>query len=140
MGASPKIFFVNEKDEVAKVPFSRWERIHRNDPKESFPEFKNKKIRTVLAFVELKNRKPDHISYLDYSYTTFDSDGKIDETIAEQEMRDSMEMLSIGPDVTSNGNVINAEYVFAKKRYRHENSWKPSSQIIKIITDMIFGA
>ncbi len=52
MGTTARIFFVDENDKVIKVPYSRWDRVRFQDPKESFPEFKEES-RDVVTEMDL---------------------------------------------------------------------------------------
>jgi hypothetical protein len=93
--------------------------LERN-PKESFPQFAGKRIRYALIVVDLGNRKPVEILHMQYSFLSFDAEGKIDPTYHIGEARVAFETFTSFDDHQNIKTVIDARRRFAKKRYRNE--------------------
>ena len=58
MGFSQRTFLVNEDDSLLRLPLTRYERLLQRDPEERFPQYAGKRIRYILAVVDLLNRRP----------------------------------------------------------------------------------
>ena len=58
MGLSVRIFFVGDDDTLERFPFARYERMLNCDPKEHHIEYAGKRVRCILAVVDLANRIP----------------------------------------------------------------------------------
>jgi hypothetical protein len=80
MGLSIRVFLVNDDDTIQQLALSRYDRLLERDPKESFPQFAGKRIRYALIVVDLVDRKPVEILHMQYSFLSFDAEGKIDPT------------------------------------------------------------
>jgi hypothetical protein len=65
----------------------------RADPKESLPEYAGKRVRYALVILELVNRKPVEIEEIQYSYLTFDAQGRLDPADFEKQVRLAMEVV-----------------------------------------------
>ena len=139
MGLSVRIFFVNDDDTLARFPFARYERLLNGDPKEHLIEYAVKRVRYILAVVDLANRIPVSILRTECSYLTFDSKGKIDTAYIEKGSKMLFDGLEPFPDGESPPEVVNARHRFAMKRYENEYQWEPTQEIITDMMDAIFG-
>ncbi len=83
MGLSVRIFLVHDDDSIQRLALTRYERLLARDPKERLLQYAGRRFRYALAVVALVNRKPVEIMQIQYSYLSFDSEGRIDP--AEQE-------------------------------------------------------
>ena len=68
MGVGSRVFFVDEEDELIRIPATKFERLYRKKTKERMPEFKNKRVRYVYVSLNVQNREPVSIFRIDYSY------------------------------------------------------------------------
>ena len=82
---------------------------------------------------------PIEVILIQYSYLSFDSEGRID--AAEMEKQASLAVDIVPPlrKERKTGQVINAHYRFAKKRYDYEYKWAPSPQIRAAIGKAIYA-
>ena len=136
MGISLRIFIVDDKDTVHRLPLAKYDRLLMQDSKECLPQYANMRIRYALVVVELYNRRPVQILKFQYSFLTFDDKGRLDPDESEREARLAFDVL--GPIDTSSGNVIDAGHIFAKKRFRDKYTWEASPEIDAMIVNEIF--
>ena len=78
MGLSIRIFIVGDDDTLGRFPFARYERLLNGEPEERFTKYAGKRVRYILAVVDLVDRIPVSILRTECSYLNFDSKGKID--------------------------------------------------------------
>jgi hypothetical protein len=137
MGLGTRIFIVNDDDTLKRMPLKRFHRLFGRDPEEKFVEYAGKRIRYVLVVLELKNRKPVEILKIQYSYLSFDSQGRLREDDREKAARLSVEMIKPLPSEQDSFDVINARHKFAKKLFNREFRWEPSPEIETAIFNAI---
>ena len=136
MGFGIKIYFIEQDDKIVKIPLSRFEKIRKKNAQESFPEYKNTKIRYAEVVIEFENKKPITINRAYYGYLKFDSEGKIDQIFYNEEMNSAREIM---PTLSFRRyNVINARDQFAKKVFKDNFQWSPSDELEKKIRMNIF--
>ena len=139
MGTGLKIFLINDDDSLQRFPLARFERLIDRDPKERLPQYAGKRVRYTLVIVDLVNRKPVEILRIQYSILTFDSEGKIDPTELEKEIRLGVDMVPIGITAPTSRKVVDAEHHFLQKRYENRYLWRPTPEIEEAIEKALFG-
>lgn len=139
MGTGCRLFFINEDDTLRRIPLARYERLIAGNPVECFPEYKDKKVRNALAFVEFYNREPFELIAIQYSILSFNEEGRIDVGDFEKGMKLGAEMLMPTESDPDYPNVVDAKGRFAIKRYHDRYSWTPSQNIETAIIRAIFG-
>jgi hypothetical protein len=126
MGIGVRVFFVDDRDAMRKVPYARFERSWDQHPEECFPEYAGTRTRCAIVYVNLENRKPINISHLEFLIITFGKNGRIDSTEFDRGMALAIQTLgSLKPDAE---NVIAAEHLIARRRYHHEFRWAPTAK------------
>jgi hypothetical protein len=78
MGLGTRIFIVNEDDSLERLSLKRYNRLIKGHLDERLLQFAGKRIRYALIVLEMKNRKPAEILMAEYSFLTFDSEGRLD--------------------------------------------------------------
>ncbi|UCD82028.1 MAG: hypothetical protein JSW26_11550 [Desulfobacterales bacterium] len=133
-----KIFIVNEDDTVEQLPVERYERLLRRDPDEKISKYAGKRIRYASVVVNWSDKKQKEIIHSQFSYLTFDLDGRLD--VAARGKKASL-ALSMLPPVypETHAHMIDARQEFARKRYDDQYKWRPSPVIIANIEKAIFG-
>jgi hypothetical protein len=111
----------------------------RDDPEESLPEYAGKRVRHALLVVDLVNRRPVEIVHTEFAWLSFDSEGRLDRSEKEKEIRLSMQAIPPLLDEKDSEQLVDARHRFAKKRYDSEYRWKPSPEIEAAIFPAIFG-
>jgi len=139
MGLSIRIFFIGDDDTLVRFPFARYERLLDGDPKECIAKYAGKRVRYILAVVDLENRIPVSVLRTECSYLTFDSEGKIDTTYIEKGSRMLFDGMEPFQDEESPPEVVDARHRFVRKRYENEYIWEPTQEIITEMMDVIFG-
>jgi hypothetical protein len=139
IGIGFRIFLIDEADKIIRVPATRFDRLRDRDPKESLPQYKNSRIRYAMVILELENRKPISIVRIDYGYLAFDSEGRVDQKFLDAEGLTAVSMI---PSIAFHGEpagVVHAGHKFAEKRFKHEFTWSPSSELEQSIIHKAFG-
>ena len=139
MGLGSRIFIVNDDESVRRLPMARYERLFREDLNECLPKYAGKRIKYAHIVVELENRKPVEVMMTQFSYLSFDGDGKIDQASMEKEARLGIEMVAPVLLDSQPENVVDARHRFAKKQFSDRYLWQPSQDIIDAIGEAIFG-
>lgn len=139
MGLSIRIFIVDEDGSLHRLALARYERLLRNDPVETIPEYAGKRVRRVLVVVDLVNRRPVEIVHAEFAWLTFDSEGLLDRSEKEQEAKLVMQAIPPLLGEKASEQLIDARHRFAKKRYDNEYRWKPTPEIEAAIIAAIFG-
>ena len=84
MGIGIRIYIVEDDDSIKRVPLTRYERMVQGVPGEALPQYSGRRMRIIFAAIDMVNRKPNEILRLDFSYLTFDSEGKLDRSEFEK--------------------------------------------------------
>lgn len=140
MSTSLRIFIIDEDDTVHPLPLTRYQRLLNQNPNESLTPYAGQRVRYALLVVELFDRRPVRILRSEYSYLTFDKEGRLDRAEKEKETRlvfDNLPPSKFPLDDTPE-NVIEARHVFARKRFHQEFRWTPSPEIESALRDHLF--
>jgi hypothetical protein len=138
--ASVRQFFVSDDDEIFRVPNTKFERLLKGSFEEKTERFAGKRVRTAEIVVQLENRRPLQVLRAIYYYLHFDEKGILD---YDRFMKDGGIVANAGiPDIFAEkvqGNLINAQQEFAKRKRDHSVWWKPSVQLESNILDASIG-
>ena len=138
MGISIRVLLVDDEDSLKRLPLTRYERLIRGNPNERLPQYAGKRVRFAEVAIELEERKPVQIIRAVYGILPFDSEGRIDAAEYEKEMRLSAEMMPPILADRPSPKIVDAKHKFAKKRFKDQFRWEPTSQIGKSIVEAIF--
>ena len=139
MGRGFRVFFVDNDDGLLKVSFARWDRLNNRHPTECFPEYAGKRLRYVMVVLELEEKKPVYISYIDCGYVTFDAEGKVDQEDWERQLQLAANSIDLFGPEANEGNVINAQTRFFRRSYHHKYRWDFSDGMLERLIKAIFG-
>lgn len=140
MGITVWIFIVNEDESLQRFPFTKYQRLIERDPNERLPHYAGKRVRYVEVALKHEQRKPVEILRLLYLTLRFDSEGRIDAVEQEKERRLRADMGTPILIDRRSDNVIEAEHLFAKKRFANEYRWKPTQELEFAIVKAVFGS
>jgi hypothetical protein len=139
MGIGLRIFLVTDDDSIERLAVTRYERLLKGDPRESLPQYANKRVRYASVALDLVNRKPVEVLYLHYGILRFDGKGRIDIDEQEKEWRLGAELMpSLLPEYQAS-RLIDARHKFARKRYDDHYRWTPSKEVVAALVREIFG-
>jgi hypothetical protein len=96
-------------------------------------------MRYALVVLDLVNRRPVEILQIQYSYLSFDLEGRVDPAEQDKESRLAVEAMPPLPVWQDPGQVIDARHRFAKKRYDAKYRWTATAKIEAGIVKAIFG-
>jgi transposase len=138
MGLTTRILLVDDDDSLHRLPLARFERLRRGDPEESIPKYAGKRVRYVLVVLDLIDRRPVEILHVEYSWLSFNSEGRLDQAERERKAKLAMDLL---PAMSTNGaeQTVDARHRFARKRYQSEYSWEPTPEVQATIMAAVFG-
>ena len=137
MGVGLRIFIVNDDNSLERLSLKKYERLMKRDPDTSFPQYAGKRVRYAEVAIEFENRKPVEILRMEYFIMHFDSKGRIDGSVRDDIMRLGV---NLAPPILFKNDpvVIDAQHLFAKKRFDHQFRWSPSPEIKTAILKAIF--
>jgi hypothetical protein len=139
MGLGTRIFIVKEDDSLQRLSLKRYNRLIKGYPDEGLMQYRGKRIRYALIVLEMINRKPAEILMAEYSYRTFDSNGRLDASEREKAARLAMDSIEPILPGKKSERIIDVKHRFAKKRFDDQYKWKPSPKIETAIQRAIFG-
>ena len=137
MGIGIRIYMVNDDGTLKRFSLARFERLFRRDEKERLPEYAGQRIRYVFAAVDLVNRKPVNLLWLEFNYLTLDSEGRLDEQELRDRRRTGADMSWFPGDKERQDKVIDAQHLFAQRRYKAKHNWEPTPEIEEAVFDAI---
>jgi hypothetical protein len=128
MGLGMRIFIVEDDGSLVRLPFGRYDRLIRHDARERLQEYASKRVRCAVIVVESKERMPVEILKSQYSYFSFDYDGRLLEEEDERQVRLAMDTLE--PVIADKDRqVVDVRHKFARELYAREYLWQPSPEI-----------
>lgn len=138
MGLAVRVFLVEDDGYLRRLPLARYERLLRGEAEAFLPQYAGKRVRYALVVVELVDRKPIEIRHLEYSWLSFDSEGRLDRSEQRKEARLAIEVI---PPVSGEESlqVIDARHRFARKSYDDRYKWQPSPDIQAAIIAATLG-
>jgi len=139
MGLGTRIFIVKEDDSLQRLTLKRYNRLIKGHPNEGLMQCAGKRIRFVLIVLEMINRKPVEVLMTEYSFLTFDSNGRLDAGEREKAARLAMDTLEPILPGKSFGSIMDAKPKFAKKRFDYQYLWEPMPEIEFVIQKAIFS-
>ena len=139
MGLSLRIFLANDDDSLKRLPLAKYQRMLRHKSRDCLPDYANKRVRYVMAVLDLMDREPVEILRIDYAFLKFDSKGRVDQSEKKKEARLAMESLSSMSEEEESEHLIDARHLFARKRYSDRYKWEPSLELEAKIVDAVFG-
>ena len=138
MGTGCRVFFLDDKDSLERIPMAWLNRLLRFDRKECLPQYSGKRVRCAMVFVDVAGSKVLAIQDIQYSILAFDARGRLDKKEWERGMRLGMELVPPLTDGHHPKQIIDAHHRFAKRRYEHEFKWKPNRKVEAAIVAAIF--
>jgi hypothetical protein len=138
MGLAVRVFLVEDDGYLRRLPLAHYERLLRGEAEGFLPQYAGRRVRYALVVVELVDRKPIEIQHVEYSWLSFDSEGRLDRSEQRKEARLAIEVL---PPVSGEESlqVIDARHRFARKSYDDRYKWQPSPDIQAAIIAATLG-
>ena len=109
----------------------------------ALPQHAGNTIVVVLAFYELKNRKPERIIRIDTQRFKVDADGSIENEHHGEGLRLAVNRINFALDAkpvspTHNSNVVDAQALFDERRWKQRHP-ELSGPALKKILALLFG-
>ena len=140
MGIGFRIFIIDDDDSLQRISLAKYERLYQEDSNERLLQYAGKRVRCAMVVLMLEERKPQSIARIDCSRILFDAEGRVD----LKEWRRHAQLISHFLDFPikepHRDNVIDAQSVFARKRYEREAKWPLTPGIERAIKKAIFGS
>ena len=139
MGYGFRVFLVGEDNSIKRIPTVKFDRLWQPESSDQWNLYANKSIRYAKVVLDLTDRKPHSILHVDYGYLVFDSEGKLDQNIIDEQKRIVANIVPpvLNEDKSSNVIYLNGE--FSKRRHKNCFTWKPDSEIEIEIFDLALG-
>jgi len=132
MGRSLRIYFLEEDETVKKIPLSKFQRFYDGDPDTAFPDYAGKVVRCAMAHLELDNRQPVGIHYIDFMKLYIDTEGKRDQEKANEEYNLANSFLE-GTAKDQEAKIVSIEPFLARKRLKEHFRWMPTESQISAV-------
>jgi hypothetical protein len=138
MGLEMMIFIVKDDGSLERLPVGKYNRLLRHESNEQLLQYAGQRVRCAVIVVESKERIPVEILKSQYSYLSFDYDGRLLEEGDERQVRLAMDTLE--PVIADKyRQVVDIRHKFARKRYARECRWESSPGVEAAIRKAIFG-
>ena len=139
MGQGFRVFFIDDDDSLQRISFAKYERLYQEDSNERLPQCAGKSVRCALVVLLLEDRKPQSIVWIDCNRIIFDAKGGVDLKELENHAQLISHFLDLPIEEQDQNNVIDAQGVFARRRYKREAKWDLTPEIKRSIEEAIFG-
>ena len=139
MGLGFRVFFINDDDSLQRISLAKYERLYREDSNEQLPQYAGKRVRCALVVLLLEDRKPQSIAWIDCNRILFYAEGRVDLKEWESHAQLISYFLDFPIKEQDQDNVIDAQSVFARKRYKREAKGDLTPEIEQAIEEAIFG-
>ena len=134
--ASIRQFLISDSDEIFRVSNTKFGRMLEGSFEEKAKMFSGQRIRAAEIVVQIENRKPVQVIRVIYYYLHFNENGVLD---YDRFIEDGTILWEAGtPDFfenKDNGNLINAQKEFAKRRRYYTIRWEPNMELERNILD-----
>lgn len=139
MGMGFRIFFIDDDDSLERISLAQYERLCRKHSKDRLPQYAGKRVRCAMVVLDVEDRKPQSITWIDCCKIPFDAEGGVD--LEEWEKRGQLVSYFLDLPVEEQGpeKIIDARSLFAKKQYEREAKWSLTPEIEQAIEETIFG-
>ena len=139
MGLGYQIFFIDNNDSLKRISMAQYERLFRGEHGDCLKQYEGKRVRCAMVVINVKDRNPQSIAWIDCHRIPFDKDGRLDYGQWENEMRLIGDLFDPIFKKECRDNIIDARNLFAKKRYDSEVKWSLTAEIEDAIEEAIFG-
>ena len=137
MGVGLRIFVVNDDNSLLPLSLKKYEGLLQRDPEICFPLYADKRVRYAEVTIEFENRRPIDVLRMEYFIMHFDSKGRLKDTA-----KNNKKLLGVNlvPAISLKNDpvVIDAQHLFAKKRFDHQFRWRPTPEIKTAILKAVF--
>lgn len=142
MGIGVRFYVWDENKGFKKHSMKGFDNSFRGLPNTDLIEYAGKRVKFVLVYLELENRKPIEIVRIEREMLTVDDDGKFNQDELHETMRLSMQTLDT-PEYTrwlddADSNVIWSSGIFAKRKLKDLYSWELSDDQLDQLSRAIF--
>ncbi len=137
MGLSNRMFLLDQKDDVYRLPNARFDKMLRDPSSHTIPRFAGARLRMADMVVEISNRHPIRVVWTTFGILTFDQEGRFEPNAFEVHQRARAE-LALAPMITkSDGKttVVDAATRFVAKGGR----WTPSRALARRLAEAALG-
>lgn len=140
MGLTARIFLIEDGDRLRRIPYARFDRLlNRPRDADSFPEYAGQRIQYAMVILELENRKPSSISYIDCGFLLFDQSGQIDQDDWLSQKRLGVATVVVPAIDEKSGSLVDLSPHFARQQLKRLYRWELTSAIEAAINEAIFG-
>jgi hypothetical protein len=133
-----RVYFFKDDDSFQRITMATFDRLLRGDSQEKFPELSGTRIRCALVVLNMAGKIPLSIMKIDYSYLSFNSEGRISSVEMKREYDTAMKAKLPFTYERKDPITINLSRHFAQQQCENIYSWYPSHNIEKAVMIDIF--
>jgi hypothetical protein len=139
MGMGIRVFVVEDNDQVKRLPLGLFNSLINREPTARIPAYAGRRMRYVLVFLDVADRRPVDVRRVDCNYLQFDDAGRLDEDAERAEMGAAVQAIDFGMQPARTKSVVQARHLFARRAYEYQYKWKPTEAVLKQVQRAIFG-
>lgn len=87
MGLSCRMFVLDEKDGLYRLPNTKFDQMLRDPTSHRFPRFAGARVRMLDVVVELRDRQPIRVVWTTFGMLAFDEEGRFEASALERHQR-----------------------------------------------------
>lgn len=137
MGFSNRMFLLDQKDDLYRLPNAKFDKMLRDPSSHTIPRFAGARLRMADMVVELFDRHPTRIVWTTFGILTFDQDGCFEPSAfdAHQRARAELALAPILPKLDSKTTVVDAATRFVAQG----GLWTPSPVLARRLDEAALG-
>ena len=137
MGLSNRMFLLDQKDGLYRLPNARFDKMLRDPSSHAIPRFAGARLRMADMVVEIFDRHPVRVVWTSFGILTFDQEGCFEPNAFDVHQRARAE-LALASSITSpdtQTNVVDAATRFVAQGGR----WTPSRALARRLDEAALG-
>ncbi len=137
MGLSTRMFLLDQKDGLYRLPNARFDKMLRDPSSHTIPRFAGARLRMADMVVELFDRHPIRVVWTTFGILTFDQDGCFEPNAFDvhQRARAELALAPIFPKPDSKTIVVDAATRFVAQG----GHWTPSPVLARRLDEAALG-
>ena len=130
-GISCRRFLLDRKDDLYRLPSTKFDRMLSDPQDERLPQFAGTKMRMSDVLVEMQDRRPTRVVRAAFSFLAFDADGCVDAASFHQQQwaRSELALAPLTIESAETPVVVDASTRFVSQG----GNWSPSGKLLHVI-------
>lgn len=131
-----RVFFIDESDQIHKIPGAKFDKFNQSRNEVSFPEFRDQRIRVAIFYGQSEGRRFAEIDDVSYTVLQINQNGQIDRSDRLHGMRLVAE--SVGSFFLGEAEPHPERALFAKRTVANRHRWTPTPEMEERLMRLLF--